>query len=488
MTTDLDDRLTDLLARAGAAVEVRPDAEAVLAEDAGPAPIVDLRDHPRRTRRRLALAAAVLVAVGVVGAATTIATRDDRPVDVAAPSTTTAGERRFPVLGHLPAELADARIDANDGAGVVQTALGSVFTPGTDVVRTAYGLVTEDGTIASIVQVAAAAESVEDGAAPPPPGDVEDLGDGYRVMILGQESWLYGPGITVAAVGGPAAGELVRALADEHRTTGAAPAALLSVVPPPSGLTLLAPPATLGAQAETVARAADGSMLTVETGVGRPELAIMSAGGTARPVTIGDGEGLVAPQTGLTRVAWTDPSGVDVSLVTELGEEEALAVARGVELVDEATWRATYPERPADELPQVPASITTHPLVGQPAPELAGVEGGRWTVVSLTASWCVPCLAQLDVLGPVQDLLQEEDRARIVSVFVEDTPEAVDALIAEKGIDWPTVRATEEQLVAWGPYGLPMTVFVDADGIVRGVVEGEISGRQIDETLAGLGE
>jgi len=502
---DLDDRLSDLLTRSAAAVEVRSDVDAVLADDRDAA-VVDIRDRPRRTRRVLALAAALLVVLAVVGAVALVAD-DDRPLDVT--DSPLSADDRFPVLGHLPAELQGLRVEANDGEGSHHSAGTSTFHPDTPLVEAAIGKVAADGSVDDVISLVAGAEGLEQRVGPAL-GEVQEIDAGYRMTSLPESSgWveLYGAGTTVLLTGGPHVEALVRDIAGTGLTATVGPDGrpVLTLRDLPDGYTVTAAPTPPeDRKAEVAIDGNDGDngrpyvpYVVAETGVGEPSLAV--GGGSYRPIDVGGSPGYLASGPEQTAVAWTAPNGVTIRLFTGLGEDEALLVAEGIELVDGATWRATYPELPEGEPPPLDDAVTSHPMVGQPAPEIRGAalggttylpvqETGEWTIVSFTGSWCVPCIEMLDPLGAAHVTLHEEGRASVVSLFVEDTVAAARTLVEDHGVGWPVLFLDEQDAEPWSLVGtFPATVFVDSDGVVRGVVEGTMTLREIDQTLDALG-
>lgn len=505
---DLDDRLTDLLARSAAAVDVHPDVDAVLADDHGPAPLVDLGRRPRDTRRLLALAAAGLVVVVLAGVGL-VASRDDRPLEQAQAPVEAPG--RFPVLGHLPADLGDLPVEANDGEGVIGEALPSRFRPETPLVHATLGRPADDGTVADVVQLVAGSEQLPTLAYPIPP--TEDLGDGYSLDPRTGAIALHAPGATLVVAGGDGAADLLRAIAGTGLTLTGTPGRVptLAIGDLPDGYEVIVPPTpTEPEQAEAFVRRGRNDLpVVVETGAGPPGHAVMSAGGPISPVDVDGGPGWMSTHDGRTRIAWTDPSGVTVSLIAEYGPAEALEIARGVALVDEATWRATYPE-PSVGHPETATTVGPQggsepvvtaragDLIGRPAPAIGGSalgvmayeppqDDGEWTIVSLTGSWCGPCVAMIDDLDALHRPLHADGRASVVSLFVADTVEAARAVADEHGIVWQALVTRPSDVEPWGVGPLPATVLVDPDGIVRSVLEGTRTAAEIRAALEELG-
>jgi peroxiredoxin len=121
--------------------------------------------------------------------------------------------------------------------------------------------------------------------------------------------------------------------------------------------------------------------------------------------------------------------------------------------------------------------------VGQYAPdfEISTPEGkrvrlselrGRPAVVNFWATWCGSCLTEM----PDLKALQEErgvDNVSVLAINAGETRAQADEFI--DFLDAPFVFALDPGLVvsdAYGVYGLPLSVFLDSEGVVRGVYRG----------------
>ncbi len=101
---------------------------------------------------------------------------------------------------------------------------------------------------------------------------------------------------------------------------------------------------------------------------------------------------------------------------------------------------------------------------------------GKPTVINFWATWCSSCLAELPDLKSVQDELGA-DAINVVAVNAgEDSAAAkrflkvLDAPAFHVGMD-PTLVVSD----AYGVLGLPQSVFIDADGVIRAVYTGQLS-------------
>jgi alkyl hydroperoxide reductase subunit AhpC len=145
----------------------------------------------------------------------------------------------------------------------------------------------------------------------------------------------------------------------------------------------------------------------------------------------------------------------------------------------------------------------SHPLVGRPAPDfslplLAGGQmklsdnkGKQVVVLDFWATWCPPCQAELPV---VNRLLAGYKDKGVLFVAVNQGEDANQVRTFLQGIHIEPTVALDAQGSAGHLYqvsGIPQTVIIDKQGIVRAVFTGYGPGteddikKQLDEVLAG---
>jgi len=138
------------------------------------------------------------------------------------------------------------------------------------------------------------------------------------------------------------------------------------------------------------------------------------------------------------------------------------------------------------------------PLVGRPAPALAGrtLDGssfdlaalrGKPVLVNFWASWCGPCREEFPLL---EAALARHAGAGLVVVgaLFKDDPEPARSFVVEEGATWPTVIDPDRGIgEAWKVLAPPQTFFVDRDGIVRDVQVGQVrDAAELDRLLGAI--
>lgn len=112
----------------------------------------------------------------------------------------------------------------------------------------------------------------------------------------------------------------------------------------------------------------------------------------------------------------------------------------------------------------------TLPCLGPGDPVPLRALTGTPTVVNLWASWCRPCLEELPAFVRLQRAAG--DRLRVLGVASQDRREAAASYAAENVPFASLVDADGELARGLGRRGLPITLFVQANGAVVEVYQG----------------
>lgn len=144
--------------------------------------------------------------------------------------------------------------------------------------------------------------------------------------------------------------------------------------------------------------------------------------------------------------------------------------------------------------------LVDSPLVGGPLPDLTlpymEQEGsltfsdleGQIVVINVWASWCVPCRIEHPILVAASEAYTERG-VQFVGLLYQDrvgpAAEFLDELGRGEGYLY-VVDSDSRATVELGVFGVPETYFVDADGIVRGKVQGEVNPMVLVQTIEDL--
>jgi cytochrome c biogenesis protein CcmG/thiol:disulfide interchange protein DsbE len=124
-----------------------------------------------------------------------------------------------------------------------------------------------------------------------------------------------------------------------------------------------------------------------------------------------------------------------------------------------------------------PAPDRALPVLGGPGQGSIAAYRGRWVLVNLWASWCVPCRQE----APVLDRFARRYGKRGVSVLginVQDNSDDALGFLREYRVRYPQLRSVgDERSAAFGSTGVPENFLVDPRGrlalIWRGPVDGD---------------
>jgi thiol-disulfide isomerase/thioredoxin len=117
----------------------------------------------------------------------------------------------------------------------------------------------------------------------------------------------------------------------------------------------------------------------------------------------------------------------------------------------------------------------------------AAYEGGP-AVVTIWAPWCPHCQAELPILADVMADHPDVDLLTVTTAVDPRVPPTPEAYLAEHELDLVTAVDDRAGTLAraFGIRSFPTIYFVDGEGAVRRVVEGEIDRAALDEIVSGL--
>ncbi len=126
-----------------------------------------------------------------------------------------------------------------------------------------------------------------------------------------------------------------------------------------------------------------------------------------------------------------------------------------------------------------------------PSVEMVGFDGetvaladysGTPVVLNFWASWCPFCIAEMPDFEAVSNA--HADQVAFIGVNLQDDAGAADSLAHETGVTYQLTRDPQGVVYsAFGGIGMPTTVFIDADGVVREVVTGQLSREALEAKI-----
>ena len=108
---------------------------------------------------------------------------------------------------------------------------------------------------------------------------------------------------------------------------------------------------------------------------------------------------------------------------------------------------------------------------------------GKVVVINFWATWCPPCRAEIPDLEAAHQTFAEEGLV-ILGVNVEDPARAVEPFLAEMGMTYPVVLdETGKVMKDYRTPGLPTSVILDREGVIRARHVGVLTAEQLDNYL-----
>lgn len=121
-----------------------------------------------------------------------------------------------------------------------------------------------------------------------------------------------------------------------------------------------------------------------------------------------------------------------------------------------------------------------HPLIGQPAPDfqfggtgeqpvfLSNLQGSP-VLLNFWATWCVPCVMEMPYLQQIYDEWQGRGLV-LLAVNLRESSSEVEAFMQNQGLSFPVLLDSEGGVAGqYGAYAIPVTFFIDREGIIQEV-------------------
>lgn len=107
---------------------------------------------------------------------------------------------------------------------------------------------------------------------------------------------------------------------------------------------------------------------------------------------------------------------------------------------------------------------------------------GQVSVVNVFASWCLPCEAEHP------EIMRLADYVPVYGINYRDNPQRRDAFLTRLGNPYRAVAVDEDGQIAvsFGVVGVPTTLVIDADGMIRYRHDMPVTPQAMDETILPL--
>jgi thiol-disulfide isomerase/thioredoxin len=111
---------------------------------------------------------------------------------------------------------------------------------------------------------------------------------------------------------------------------------------------------------------------------------------------------------------------------------------------------------------------------------------GKVVLINLWATWCPPCQSEVPVLEAAYQL-HDEDGLIVLGVDMGEAASTVQAFVDRAGITYPVLLDTDSTLLSkYRALGLPVSIVVDREGIVRARSVGALTRGKLEGLLKTL--
>lgn len=148
---------------------------------------------------------------------------------------------------------------------------------------------------------------------------------------------------------------------------------------------------------------------------------------------------------------------------------------------------------PPGEATPPPDSDEVKPLLNHRAPEIEGVDvvtgetvrlsdlKGQVVMINFWATWCGPCRVEMPAMEAFHKEMGKEVRIIAVGADRRESPEMLSAFARELQLTFTILYDEGNGLRDYKLIGIPSTVFVDQNGIIRDKHTGVLNAQQMKE-------
>ncbi len=111
---------------------------------------------------------------------------------------------------------------------------------------------------------------------------------------------------------------------------------------------------------------------------------------------------------------------------------------------------------------------------------------GNVVLINFWATWCPPCLAEIPEIEASYQARHEEGFV-VLGVSVEQAPDHIASFVEAAGMSYPVLLDEGGEVFRmYRVPGLPMSVFLDREGVIRARHVGQLTSAQLDGYLGEL--
>jgi DsbE subfamily thiol:disulfide oxidoreductase len=108
---------------------------------------------------------------------------------------------------------------------------------------------------------------------------------------------------------------------------------------------------------------------------------------------------------------------------------------------------------------------------------------GKKVILNFWATWCPPCVNEMPLLQEVYNNRKGEG-IEVIGINYNEDYERVKKFISEKGVAFTILIDSDLKVsMDYGVIGLPVTFFIDRDGIIKEKFKGELNKKLIEDIL-----